>query len=751
MELMEGVINSPGHPNYDEEVRMAFERLMSKLRTLSASEKREIKAAFKLAQTAHEGVKRKSGEPYILHPLAVATIVVDEIGLEDKLSVICALLHDVVEDSSYELSDIERQFGNSASYIIGGLTKIEDAAIQEDMISEQAENFRRILLTISADIRVVLIKIADRLHNMRTLGAMKRESALKIASETLYIYAPLAHRLGLYEIKTELEDLSLFHSQPEVYQDLHQRLEGSKREFGAYIDRFIAHIQEALKRSGLHFTVKSRFKSIYSIYSKIRDKLVRFEDIYDLYAIRIILKTRDGKERDDCWMVFSSISQMFSPNPKRLRDWISQPKDNGYESLHTTVMGPENRWVEVQIRTERMDYVAEKGFAAHWKYKENGEKLEENLTDWISHVREILENPSLTALEAVREFRENLQPNDVFVFTPKGKQIRLVTGSTILDFAYKIHSGIGNHAIGAKVGTHVVNLDHELRTGDVVEVLTSKVRSLKPEWLHMVRTSRARDAIRQELRKVRKTVVERGRDIFHWAVTRYSDKPAEEILGEILAYFLVPNEEEFFYMLGNRELQPEKLNRYLELKKEGKPVEGVDYGRWEQERRKAESRFEEMGVEPDQLVLGKDTTIHDYVLGQCCRPVIGDDIIGFEEKDHIVIHRTGCPEAFRLMSSFGSRIIRARWLAVKGSPVAFLAALRIMGIDKQGMLMEIMKVFSEQLKLNIRKVIIESRDGMFVGIFYVYVKNTEELATLTTALLTLEHVQSVVRHEGTQD
>ncbi len=729
-----------------EDIQPAFKSFLNSLGDMPKADKDILKAAFNLANDAHKGIVRKSGEPYIFHPMAVATILVKEFGVADRISIVCAFLHDVVEDSSYELSDIEHQFGKHTAEIIDGLTKIVDATFDEDMISEQAENFRKILLTISDDIRVVIIKLADRLHNMRTLESMKKVSALKIASETLFIYAPLAHRLGLYEIKSELEDLSLKHSQPQVYEELYNRLEASKREFKDYIDAFIEQIRDNLQRTELKYYVKYRFKSIYSIYSKIHTKGVKFEEIYDLYAIRVILQTREDTEQDDCWLVYSNISRLFPPNPKRLRDWITTPKDNGYESLHTTVRGPEGRWVEVQIRTQRMDDVAEKGVAAHWKYKEDGELQDEFLTELISQVRETLENPSLTALEAVREFRENLQPNDVFVFTPKGRQVRLPVGSFVLDFAYKIHSDIGHKAIGAKVGNHVVGLEYQLRTGDVIEVLTSSVGTPAESWLNYVRTPRARDAVRLELRKARRELVEKGMHIVDWTRNRYNVENWEYILKELLAYFLIHNEEELYYQIGNKLLAAEKFREYIHKKQAGLPIERVDYERWEAERKRSESMFEEMGVQPDQLLVGKDTHIDHYVLAQCCRPVAGDDILGFEEKTQVVIHRATCPNAVRLMSSFGSRIVQARWMPNK-SDVAFLAALRIIGFDKQGMLTELTKVFSDKLKLNIRKVIIESMDGMFVGFFYVYVKNTEVLGELVDKLSELENVQSVTRHE----
>jgi GTP pyrophosphokinase len=745
---------TPEEIQYQKRVLDQFQQLHKFLRSknLSRLDRMTVRRAFEFAQKAHEGVKRKSGEPYILHPLSVARIVVEEMGLVDPISASAAFLHDVVEDTDFELHDIEREFGTKTMQIIDGLTKISDSltAGQPDIISKQAENFRKVLLTIADDIRVVLIKLADRLHNMRTLGSMRQDKKLKIASETLYIYAPLAHRLGLYEMKTELEDLAFLHSQPTVYHEIETQLLASQAEAGDYIERFTKGIRAALRPTNLDFEVKSRFKSIYSIYMKMLRKNLHFEEIYDQYAIRIILQTREGREKGDCWRVYSIVSELYTPNPKRLRDWITLPKDNGYESLHTTLLGPDQKWVEVQIRTSRMDELAEKGVAAHWKYKENGEAMEQPFTDWIAQVRDILANPSRDALEAVQAFKENLKPNDVYVFTPMGEMIRLPIESTVLDFAYKIHSDVGNTAIGAKVGNQVVGLEYELRAGEIVEVLTSRKGHPKEEWLRIVRTPRARDHVRTYLRKERRELVERGRKLFVWRAKQYGIDEQHPYMQELLAFFMLPSPDDFYYALATRRIEPEKIVEFIEFKKAGKEIDSEHLAAWDLKRRQLEARFEEAGIDPDHLILGKDAQIESHRIAKCCNPIPGDEILGFNQDQGVVIHRTACPKALRLMSSFGSQIIQARW-AEGQSGIAFLTAFRVVGHDKQGMLLDLIRIISHRKKINIRKVSIESSDSLFEGIFHLYVSTLDELSQLMTDLETVPNVYAVARLEYGQE
>lgn len=740
---------------YDQEVVRAYRRLIRSMRDTTRTEKKTIRRAFDMAYEAHSSMRRKSGEPYILHPLAVARIVVSEMGLEDTTSVVCALLHDVVEDTEIELADIRHLFGNKAAEIIDGLTKISTSPTVDgqSMYSTQAETFRKILLTISHDIRVILIKLADRLHNMRTLGAMREEKMLKITSETLYIYAPLAHRLGLYEIKSELEDLSFKYSQPQTYQQISDKLAARKEAAQLYIDNFIKLIRQALRNSGLKFMVKSRFKTTYSIYSKMIRKNLPFEEVYDIYAVRIILESRgNNREREDCWYVYSILSGLFRPNPKRLRDWITVPKENGYESLHTTLMGPEGQWVEVQIRTTRMDDIAEKGIAAHWKYKDDGEAQDEFLTEWIAHIREILHNPDLNALEAVREFRENLTPQDVYAFTPKGELMRLPFHSTVLDFAYKIHTNIGDTAIGAKVNTHVVTLDTEVRPGDQVEIITSKRQSPKQEWLRFVKTPKAKESIRNALRRKRRELIEQGRMLFHWRARQYGINEDHPYMKELLAFFFIATKEEFFYRLGSRQIETQKIVDFIKLKKEGKEV-GTQ--QWEQNghngSQESDEALTQLGMDPDMLVLGKDVNIDQTALATCCNPIPGDEILAFDDGERVYIHRSSCQEAIRLMSQHGSNIIKAKWQDKSSSQVEFLTAIQVRGIDKQGMLNDLIRIISLRMKLNIRAVTIESEDGMFEGLFKLYVRSSDELAKLIENVKSLENVYTVARIDTNQE
>ncbi|MCI4670088.1 MAG: RelA/SpoT family protein [Bacteroidia bacterium] len=739
----------PGKYFSQDAVHQSFRELTKLLRGFSRNERIGIRKAFEFANSAHEGVTRKSGEPYILHPLAVARIVAGEMGLHDSTAIICALIHDVVEDTNYELHDIKREFGNVVMEITDGLTKISGSEAKSDLVSDQAENFRKILLTISDDVRVVLIKLADRLHNMRTLGAMRKEKVLKIASETLYIYAPLAHRLGLYQIKTELEDLSFKHSEPDKYRELSFRLDAVMEEADKYIRSFIRGLDEAINPMGIKYAIKYRFKSIYSIYQKMLRKKLPFEEVYDLFAIRVILETREGRELNDCWQVYSVLSGMYTHNPKRLRDWISMPKENGYESLHTTVLGPSERWVEVQIRTERMDEIAEKGIAAHWRYKESDAE-EAFFGEWIEQIREVLENPSLDALEALHEFKEKLQPNDVYVFTPKGEVHRFPMQATALDFAYRIHTGLGDSSIGAKINQKVENLEYQLRPGDTIEILTSSNSQPSRDWLRFVKTSRAKESIKQALKRQKREIINNGERMFNWKAAKYGLDQASPIIQELLAYLMVPNMDELYYSIGAHRINTQKIADFIQLKKEGKEVEEVIFKEWELKKRMVEERFEEIGVNPETLVLGKEQSISKPVLANCCRPLHGEEILGFADGDKIIIHRPGCPKAISLMASFGSRIVKAQW-AEEGKDVEFLAAIRIVGHDKKGMLNEMIKIISLQMKRNIRKVTIESVDGLFEGIFKVFVRNVDELDEMMGKLEKLPNVHRASRFDLDED
>ncbi len=745
--------SSTTHPDpYEQEVIRAYRRMMRPLKMLSKAERKLLRKAFEMSREAHSSQRRKSGEPYILHPLEVARIVVVEMGLEDATSVICALLHDAVEDTYLELEDIRREFGNKAMEIIDGLTKISTSPkIDGELVSQQAETFRKILLTISDDMRVVLIKLADRLHNMRTLGSMREESMRKIASETLYIYAPLAHRLGLYEIKSELEDLSFKFSDPQKYLEIGDKIKARKEEAQAYIDRFIRSIRAELRPSGINFSIKSRYKSIYSIYSKMERKNLPFEEIYDIYAVRIIVETREESEREDCWRVYSIVSKLYRPNPKRVRDWITIPKENGYESLHTTLMGPDGHWVEVQIRTTRMDDLAEKGIAAHWKYKGTGETYEDLLSEWIGRIRDILQNPNLNALEAVLEFKNNLAPHDVFAYTPKGALLRLPHNSTALDFAYKIHTNIGETAIGAKINNRVVTLDAKIRPGDQVEIINSVKTQVKEDWLRFAATTKAKDSIRNVLRKQRKETADMGRAAFNWKARQFQVDENHPFVDELLAYFMIPSKEEFFYRLGEKRINTDKIAAFIKLKQEGKEILAVDPEEITPLNGHGQEGKGQPRVDSDMLVLGNEMNIDKTVLAACCNPIPGDEILGYSEADKVVIHRATCREAIRLMSAFGSRIIKAKWRSEAASSVEFLAAVRVRGLDKQGMLIDLIRIISQRMKLNMRAVTIESNEGTFEGLFKIFVRSSAELEKLITNLISLDNVYTAARvdvHSG---
>ncbi len=733
-----GLINFSWEREADEKklVLRAYKAMMSHAKAVSWGQKGKIRKAFELAAKAHDGMRRKSGEPYIMHPLAVARILVEEIELDDPNSIICALLHDTVEDTDVTLEDIEKNFGVECRDIVDGLTKIKGTSVADENISEQAENFRKILLTISNDIRVVIIKLADRLHNMRTLGAKKRTSALKIASETLYLYAPLAHRLGLYNIKTDLENLALQHSQPELFEELDEKMARFRGMEEQYIKNFVQEIKKQIKPLEIKFDIKYRFKTVYSVYKKMQRQGVPFEQVYDMFAIRVIMKSKPDREQSDCWQVYSAISNKYPPLPKRVRDWVTHPKENGYESLHMTVIGPQGRWVEVQIRTERMDRLAEKGIAAHWKYKENGDQYEEELSNWIERVRDTLENPSINALDAVKEFHENLQPHNLYVFTPRGELFRVPTGASVLDFAYKIHSDIGDRAIGGKVNNEVVTLDHELKSGDQVEVLTSRHVQVQEDWIHKVNTAHARKHIRRSLVQVRKKALEKGIEIYKHGLMRYMEKEArndQKLMRELLTFMKYGSRDEFLLALGSKKIDASRIREFIDLKKEGIAIEEAVIEEWEKKIRKRELQFKELGFNIDELVLTSGQQVDQFKLASCCKPVRGDDILGILRGGELEIHRPSCPNAISLMSSFGRNIIQVRWKE-HSNQVDFLASIKVVGMDRKGMLSDLINEITAIMKINISKVSIESQDRMFEGLFNVYISNTEELDRLLQRL-----------------
>lgn len=730
----------------EEERQLILRQYRRLLRTakplLKDGDARVIKRAFNLSLDAHKNMRRKSGEPYILHPLAVAQIAVEEIGL-GTTSVIAALLHDVVEDTELEVADIEREFGPKVARIVDGLTKISGSF--EYGTSQQAENFRKMLLTLSDDVRVILIKIADRLHNMRTLDSMPRDKQLKIAAETVYLYAPLAHRLGLYTIKSELEDLHLRVTDPDVYHDLYRRIRHSQTARNRFIREFTAPIEEELRRQGFRFEIKGRPKSVASVLKKMRKQNIPFEEVYDLFAIRVIL---DGvppeEEKMACWQVYSLVTDFYQPNPDRLRDWVSVPKSNGYESLHTTVMSAIGQWVEVQIRTRRMDDIAEKGFAAHWKYKDSGQPVPDTgLEQWINTVREVLENNDATALEFVSEFRRNFFAEEVYVFTPKGKLVTLPGHSTALDFAFEIHSQIGLQAIGAKVNLKLVPLSYELQNGDQVQILTSKALQPTEEWLQMAHTSKARAKIRDYLRDARRARTEEGRLLLDQRLAQLQVEPTRANLGRLLTWFHVFSLPELHYRVAAGQLDPQEITEEIFDPSQPLPKSGLllQPDAFDQQVRQAR------GVSADELVVSERTPLQ-YRLATCCNPIPGDDVFGFESpaEGGIIIHRTTCPKAIELMASHGNRIVKAKWTAQQ--ELAFLAGIRIQGSDRVGLVSDVTRVISTALKVNMRSITVDSNEGLFEGKIVVYVNDTSHLDKLLQRLRRVEGVLLVERFES---
>lgn len=704
----------------------------------------QIKKAFKMALNAHKDMRRKSGEPYIYHPIAVAQIAVDEIGL-GTTSIIAALLHDVVEDTDIPLSEIEKQFGQKVASIIDGLTKI--SGVYTTGSSAQAENFRKMLLTLSDDVRVILIKIADRLHNMRTLDSMPRNTQLKIASETIYLYAPLAHRLGLYVIKSELEDLYLKYTDLATYQEIAYKIQQTKGARNKFIKDFIAPLENELNKQEFKVTIKGRPKSIYSIWNKIKKNKVQFEEIYDLFAIRVIAHADPEHEKSACWQIYSIVTDVYKPNPDRLRDWISTPKSNGYESLHTTVMSKSGQYVEVQIRTERMDQIAEKGYAAHWKYKENSVSRESGIEMWLVKVREMLEHNNTTAVDFVNDFRNNLFSEEVFVFTPKGDLIVLPAGATALDFAFEIHTQVGAHCLGAKVNNKLVPLSYKLNNGDQLEILTSSKQKPSEDWLKFVVSSKAINKIKEALREDKKRIALDGKEILHRKLKALKLEPTEEIHNELRAWFDVKSNHELFYKVAIEAISPNDIKNFKERKVEKQnqpqpiPSPIQDSKTFEKELKKLRN------VDNDALLIGEDMKNFDYSLAKCCSPIPGDPVFGFVTvNEGIRIHRTTCPNAVELMSNYGYRIIKARWAGQKDTTF-FQTGLRVTGTDRMGLVNDVTKIISSELKVNMRSITMDTQDGVFEGTIKLYVYDTYHLEQLINKLRKVSGVVSVTRFD----
>ena len=719
-----------------KEILIRYKRLIKACkRRLEKGEKEIIRKAFEVAVEAHKEMRRKSGEPYIYHPITVAQICAEEIGL-GATGIVCALLHDTVEDTDLSLEDVRGLFGEKVSQIINGLTKI--SGVIDNTTSIQAENFKKVLLTMSEDIRVILIKLADRLHNMRTLEHMKREKQIKIASETLFLYAPLANRLGLNAIKTELEDLGLKYTDLETYTDLENKLKETEPERKKFIQKFIDPLKEILIEQGFKLKIFGRPKSIYSINNKIKTKKVTFEEIYDLFAIRIVIDSPLEKEKLDCWNVYSIITDFYHPSPDRLRDWISSPKINGYESLHTTVMGPEGKWVEVQIRTNRMDDLAENGYASHWKYKDSFSEKESKLENWLVRIREMLENPDPDALEFIDDFKLNLFSDEMFVFTPKGDMKTLPVNSTALDFAFEIHTKVGEQCIGAKVNHKLVPLSYELKSGDQVEILTSGKQAPKEDWLNYVITAKAKSKIKDILKDQRKKVAKEGKEITERKFLEQNLQFSKQLISEFCNYLKLPSAQELFYRaaLGNVDAQEIKdFIKYKEVPiKKGK----------QNEISKIDQLVTSARGKSDMLMIGDDLKKLDYNLSSCCNPIPGDDVFGFvTELEGIKIHRVNCPNAVKLLSNYAYRVVRAKW--VNDKLISFLAGLKITGTDEIGIVNNITNVISSENHVNMRAINFDTDGGVFEGTIMVYVHDTKHLNHLKSNLKKIKGVNRVER------
>ncbi|MBP5983704.1 MAG: bifunctional (p)ppGpp synthetase/guanosine-3',5'-bis(diphosphate) 3'-pyrophosphohydrolase [Fluviicola sp.] len=721
-----------------QEILNAFKGLLRATKNRTRQDTQLIRKAFDVAVEAHKDMRRKSGEPYIYHPIAVARICAEEMGL-GATSIACALLHDTVEDTHITLQDIEDLFGVKPRSIIDGLTKIPDVFDQNTSI--QAENFRKMILTISDDLRVVLIKLADRLHNMRTLDSMRPEQQIKIASETKFLYAPLAHRLGLYSIKTELEDLAMLYTETEVYNEIQSKLKSTKDVRNRFIRRFVHPIKEALLKEGFDFDIKARTKSISSIWRKMQDKDLPFEEVFDLFAIRIILHSHFELEKADCWRVYSIVTDFYQPSPERLRDWISTPRANGYESLHTTVMSPQGKWVEVQIRTARMDEVAEKGLAAHYRYKEN-QKDDTKFDRWLAEIRDLLENPNLSAMDFVDEFKMNLFNDEIYVFTPKGDLRVLPTGATILDFAYDIHTAIGDKCIGAKVNNRLVPLSYQLQNGDQLEIITSPKQKPTEEWLRLVGTARARQKIKTTLNEEKKQIAEDGKEIVERKLTKYNIRITPENIAVLLRFFGFHSKTDMFFKAAKGKLDLSKI-REIEQNNGQLLLERKAGGGQLKDKHELDV-YPKINKKEDIIVIGEEFKNIQYQMARCCSPIPGDNIFGFITiNDGINIHRINCPNAENLQSKMAYRCVKARW-ATQGLTER-IAAIRLVGIDDVGIVNKITEVISKELNVNMKSIFFEANDGLFEGKIKVLVYDTEHLDTLMRKFELVEGVKRVER------
>lgn len=725
------------------EIISRYRRLLRKAKPiLKDGDAKLIKKAFTISLEAHKDMRRKSGEPFIFHPLAVAEICVEEIGL-GTTSIISALMHDVVEDTDIELADIERMFGKKITRIIDGLTKIR--GVFEYGTSQQAENFRKMLFTLSEDVRVILIKLADRLHNMRTLDSMPRNKQLKVANETIYLYAPLAHRLGLNAFKTELEDLYLRFTDRAVYDSIAQNIDATKAVRTKFIKQFMVPIKDELDKLKIDYEIIGRPKSIYSIWNKMRKQNIPFEEVFDLFAIRIIIDTALDHEKALCWQVYSIVTDYYTPNPNRLRDWISTPKSNGYESLHTTVMAKNGQWVEVQIRSKRMDEIAEKGYAAHWKYKDASTTAESNLEKWLARVRDLLEQNDHSALDFVDDFKGNLFSEEVFVFTPKGELKTLPYGCTALDFAFDIHTQVGSKCIGAKVNNKLVPINYVLKNGDQIEILTSQKQKPHEDWLRFVVSSKAKARIKDELKEDKKKLAEEGKEIVIRKLRQGKEEPTPQLMEQMREYFKMAANFDLYYRVGKGFITSADIKKFLENKPQVSKVRTVTHGpetkTVDAETGKPKGRYD------DILLIGEDMDVVDYKLAKCCTPIPGDDVFGFVSvNEGIKIHRTNCPNAPELLSHHGNRVVKAKWTSQH--EVAFLTGLKIRGTDRVGLINDVTKIISEELKVNMSSMSIHTESGIFEGEIMLYVNDTRHLEQMIEKLRSVEGVVKASRFDS---
>jgi len=730
----------------EEEKKLILREYRSLLRLLKSrlkpGDKKLLRIAFEMAADAHVTMRRKTGEPYILHPIAVAKICVEEIGLGVR-STICALLHDTVEDTDITLDDVKREFGEEITRIVDGLTKIDN--VIDVNASQQAENFKKILLTLTDDPRVILIKLSDRLHNMRTLDVMKREKQLKIASETIFIYAPLAHRMGLYNVKTELEDLSMKYMEPDTYRDIARKLAETKKDRTRYINDFIRPIKEKLDLAEIKGEIYGRPKSIHSIWNKMKKKGVDFEEVYDLFAIRVILDSSPEKEKEECWKVYSLITDEYSPSPERLRDWLSNPKSNGYEALHTTVMGPQGKWVEVQIRSQRMNEIAEKGLAAHWKYKE-GTQDESRFDKWFQQIREVISNQETDGIDFLQDFKTSFLAEEIYVYTPKGDVKMLPVGSSALDFAFSIHSAIGVKTIGAKVNHMLVPISHKLQSGDQVEIITSNKQKASEDWLGFVVTSKAKGRIRDALKEDKRKIADEGKYMLQRKLEGMGASLSQHNLDELMQWYKIGSSLDLLYQIAVKTIDLKDLRSFkvsgdkIEAPKPVKlPVVAVDKPDFVPHHLlpKKDAELIIFGERSDKVV---------YNLANCCKPIPGDDVFGFVTTGKgLTIHRTSCPNAAKLLASYGHRVVKTKW--AKNKEISFLTGIKIVGLDDVGVVSMITNLISGELKINIAALTIEAKEGLFMGNIRLYVHDKEELERLVQALLGLPGVESVERYD----